>query len=94
MLAFALSSYRPYVVYLQPFPKLQKRALKVLAKMWSTTDTKAVRLQAFLRLRQMAVEIPFPFVGAVLKECYLGYGTACLCGCCLRLWPRACPVRR
>ena len=71
MLAFALQSYKPYVVYLQPFQKLQKRALKVLAKMWATTDAKAVRLQAFLRLRQLAVEIPFPFVGSVLKECYL-----------------------
>lgn len=78
LLSFVLKSLSHYVPLLTPFPKLAKSYLQSLLKLWSapldtSEDYQAVRLKSFLRIRQLAVTQPFPFVEDCLKSSYLSY---------------------
>ena len=80
--AFLVDSLGAYIPFLSPLPRLAKSVVKVLLAVWSrrddvtvtvssdpgvpADDTMRVRSLAFLRIRQMAVELP----GAVAEECF------------------------
>lgn len=75
---FILKSFSKYVPYLTAFPRLMRGILKNLISLWSATndtspDYQVVRLNAFLRIRQLAVTQPFPFIEQCLKASYLAY---------------------
>jgi nucleolar complex protein 2 len=78
LLAFVLKSLAMYLPLATPFPRVAEALLKTLIGMWSapldsSEDFQVVRLQAFFRIRQLAVTQPFPFVETCLKKCYLAY---------------------
>mmetsp|Transcript_12723 Transcript_12723/g.22899 ORF Transcript_12723/g.22899 Transcript_12723/m.22899 type:complete len:889 (-) Transcript_12723:251-2917(-) len=78
LLQFVLSNLAKYVPYLTAFPKISKPFLKTCVQLWSapldtSEDYNAVRLQAFLRIRQLAVTQPYPFIEEALKLTYLSY---------------------
>lgn len=78
LLQFVLSALSKYVPYLTAFPKMSKPMLKTCVKLWSapldtSEDYNAVRLQAFLRIRQLAITQPYPFIEDCLKFTYLSY---------------------
>ena len=78
LLKFVLTALSKYVPYLTAFPKITKKLLKTCVKIWSapldtSEDYNAVRLQAFLRIRQMAITQPYPLIEDCLKMTYLSY---------------------
>mmetsp|Transcript_9672 Transcript_9672/g.21808 ORF Transcript_9672/g.21808 Transcript_9672/m.21808 type:complete len:879 (-) Transcript_9672:95-2731(-) len=78
LLQFTLSALSKYIPYLTAFPKLGKPFLKTTVQLWSapldtSEDYNAVRLQAFLRIRQLAITQPYPFIEETLKLTYLSY---------------------
>jgi len=78
LLKFVLQSLSKYTPYLTPLPTIAKTFLKTCTSLWSSSsDTseryQSVRLQAFLRIRQLAITQPFPFVETTLKSSYLAY---------------------
>ena len=78
LLRFVLRALSRYVPYLAAYPRLARPALRTCVRLWSAPlDTSeghnAVRLQAFLRVRQLAVTQPYPLVEDCLKSSYLGY---------------------
>jgi nucleolar complex protein 2 len=61
-----------------PFPRLAESMLKILTSLWSapidsSEDFHVVRLHSFLRIRQLALTQPFPFIEDCLKRLYLAY---------------------
>ena len=78
LLRFVLRALSRYVPYLAAYPRLARPALRTCIRLWSASlDTSeghnAVRLQAFLRVRQLAITQPYPLVEDCLKSSYLGY---------------------
>lgn len=78
LLAIILKALSKYIPYLSPFPRLASAALKSLLALWSaplesSEDFQVVRLHAFLRIRQLALTQPFPFVEDCMKKTYLAY---------------------
>mmetsp|Transcript_4939 Transcript_4939/g.6378 ORF Transcript_4939/g.6378 Transcript_4939/m.6378 type:complete len:859 (+) Transcript_4939:142-2718(+) len=78
LLRFIIKSLSHDIPYLSAFPRLAKAVLKTLVSLWSTTsdsteDYQSVRLHAFLRIRQLALTQPFPFIENCLKSTYLAY---------------------
>ncbi len=78
LLHFIVKSLENYIPYLSAFPRLSKAVLKSMTSLWSTTsdsssDYETVRLAAFLRIRQLAITQPFPFIENCLKATYLAY---------------------
>jgi nucleolar complex protein 2 len=78
LLKFVLAALSKYVPYLTAFPKISKKLLKTCTRLWSATldtseDYNAVRLQAFLRIRQLAITQPYPLIEDCLKMSYLSY---------------------
>lgn len=78
LLNFVIKSLANYVPYLSAFPHLAKALLKTLTSKWSTTsdgteEYQSVRVNAFLRIRQLALTQPFPFIELCLKSTYLAY---------------------
>ena len=78
LLAFVLKSLVHYVPFMTAYPRVAKACLKTLTNLWSASlDTseeyQVVRLNAFLRIRQMALTQPFPFIEQCLKSTYLAY---------------------
>ncbi len=78
LLHFIVKSLENYIPYLSSFPRLSKAVLKSMTALWSTTsdsssDYETVRLAAFLRIRQLALTQPFPFIEDCLKATYLAY---------------------
>ena len=78
LVTFVLKALSMYVPLLAPFPKLAESALKALTTLWSapidaSEDYQVVRLHSFLRIRQMALTQPFPFIEECLKKLYLAY---------------------
>lgn len=75
---FVLQSLAQYVPLLTAFPKISKPMLKICVKLWSapldtSEDYQMVRLQAFLRIRQLSITQPYPFIEDALKMTYLSY---------------------
>ncbi|GFH48421.1 hypothetical protein CTEN210_04897 [Chaetoceros tenuissimus] len=81
LLTFIVKSLVNYIPYLSAFPRLGKAVLKTLTSAWaSTSDTsegyQIVRVNTFLRIRQLALTQPFPFIELCLKTAYLAYAKA------------------
>ncbi|KAL9178409.1 hypothetical protein ACHAXT_000056 [Thalassiosira profunda] len=78
LLQFVLSALSKYIPYLTAVPKLATPLLKACVKLWSapldsSEEYNAVRLRAFLRIRQLAITQPYPFIEEALKLTYLAY---------------------
>lgn len=78
LLKFVLQTLASYVPFLAAFPKINKSMLKICVKLWSapldtSPEYQVVRLQAFLRIRQLAITQPYPFIEDCLKMTYLSY---------------------
>jgi nucleolar complex protein 2 len=78
LLVFVLKALSNYVPFLTAFPRLAESMLKALTSLWSapvdaSEDYQVVRLHAFLRMRQLALTQPFPFIEDCLKKAYLAY---------------------
>lgn len=78
LLTFILKSLSSYIPYMTAYPIVAKMYLKTLTALWSASldtseDYQVVRLNAFLRIRQMALTQPFPFIETCLKSTYLAY---------------------
>jgi len=78
LLQFVLNALSKYVPYLASFPKSSKPFLKTCVRLWSapldtSEEYNTVRLQAFLRIRQLAITQPYPFIEDALKMTYLSY---------------------
>ena len=81
LLSFIIKSLGNYFPYLGAFPRLGKALLKSLTSKWSSTSDaseqyQTVRVNAFLRIRQLALTQPFPFIELCLKSTYLAYAKA------------------
>ena len=77
-LAMICQNVKFYVRYMTPFPRISELFLKTFINLWSAPiDTienyQIVRLNAFLRIRQLALLQPFPFIEECLKKTYLAY---------------------
>eukprot|EP00536_Pseudo-nitzschia_multiseries_P014802 jgi/Psemu1/215934/e_gw1.769.19.1 len=78
LVVFVLKALSEYIPFMTPFPRLAETMLKVLASLWSapidsSEDYQVVRLHSFLRIRQLAMTQPFPFIEECLKKLYLAY---------------------
>jgi len=78
LVVYVLKSLSNYMPYVTPFPRLAENLLKTLTGLWSapidsSEDYQVVRLHAFLRIRQLALTQPFPFIEESLKKLYLAY---------------------
>jgi nucleolar complex protein 2 len=78
LLKFVLQALANYIPFLSAFPKISKSMLKTCVKLWSapldtSQEYQVVRLQAFLRIRQLAITQPYPFIEECLKMTYLSY---------------------
>jgi len=78
LLQLVLSSLSKYTPYLTSYPKLIKPYLKTLVNLWSapidnSEEYNTVRLQSFLRIRQLAIVLPYPSIEDILKMTYLSY---------------------
>jgi nucleolar complex protein 2 len=78
LVVFVLKALFEYIPYMTPFPRLAETMLKILTSLWSapidsSEDYQVVRLHAFLRIRQLAMTQPFPFIEECLKKLYLAY---------------------
>ena len=78
LLAFVLKALSKYLRYLTPFPRIAENMLKSLTALWSapldaSENYQVVRVNAFLRIRQLALTQPFPFIEDCLKKTYLAY---------------------
>lgn len=80
LLTFVLKNLSSYVPFLTPFPRMAKGLLKTLSTLWAAPldDSvqkayQSVRLHSFLRIRQLSLTQPFPFVEDCLKQIYLAY---------------------
>ncbi|KAI2510548.1 Noc2p family [Fragilaria crotonensis] len=77
-LSFVLRALGKYIPFLTPLPKIAQLLLRSLTNLWSapldsSEDYQVVRLNAFIRIRQMAITQPFPFIEDCLKKTYLAY---------------------
>lgn len=72
MLAFILKQMENQLPYFGPFPKLSKNLLKKMLDLWGSA-TETVRILAFINIRRMALDFPYPFIGSCLKGIYLTY---------------------
>eukprot|EP01128_Nolandella_sp_AFSM9_P002427 TRINITY_DN1279_c0_g1_i1.p1 TRINITY_DN1279_c0_g1~~TRINITY_DN1279_c0_g1_i1.p1 ORF type:complete len:446 (+),score=89.54 TRINITY_DN1279_c0_g1_i1:328-1665(+) len=72
MLTFLLQSTQNAIHYFGPFPGLSKLFLRFLLDKWGSGE-EAVRIVAFLNIREMALRLPYPFINGCLKGLYLTY---------------------
>ena len=63
-------------------PKLVPRLLKELLRAWSVGGSKETCLLAFAGIRQLAAEMPAPFIDTCLKGTYLAFAQACATPVC------------
>lgn len=74
MLQFLMQSCRHYGIYFACFPSsLAKIYLKTLLKLWGTSEDEVVRIVAFLRIRQLAIEAKSSFLEKTIKGAYLTF---------------------
>jgi nucleolar complex protein 2 len=66
LLSFVLQNLQAMHRFAAPFPKLTKKLLKKLLDLWGSAS-ETVRILAFMNIRQMALDIPFPFIERCLK---------------------------
>uniref|UniRef100_A0A7S2G439 Nucleolar complex protein 2 homolog n=2 Tax=Octactis speculum TaxID=3111310 RepID=A0A7S2G439_9STRA len=78
LLIFLLKHLKKYVPYMLPFPQIAKSYAKALLQIWGNHQSEQegqrhAQVTAFLRLRQLAVTQPFPFIEDCFKGLYLTY---------------------
>mgnify|MGYP005848946411 CR=1 FL=1 len=79
LVAIVLKAMSKYLRYMTPFPRIAESSLRILTDLWSaplgdsSAEYQVVRLNAFLRIRQLALTQPFPFIEDCLKKTYLAY---------------------
>eukprot|EP01125_Pyxidicula_operculata_P005070 TRINITY_DN1858_c1_g1_i1.p1 TRINITY_DN1858_c1_g1~~TRINITY_DN1858_c1_g1_i1.p1 ORF type:complete len:712 (+),score=233.86 TRINITY_DN1858_c1_g1_i1:31-2166(+) len=72
MISFVLRQTEKMMYYFGPFPMLGRRFLKKLFELWGGSE-ETVRILAFLNIRQVAIQTPYPAINSVLKGAYLTY---------------------
>ena len=78
LVTYILKALSKYIPFMTPYPRLADSMLKTMTSLWSapidaSEDYQVVRLHAFLRIRQLALTQPFPFIEECLKKVYLAY---------------------
>ena len=78
LVTYILKALSKCIPLMTPYPRLAESMLKTMISLWSapidaSEDYQVVRLHAFLRIRQMALTQPFPFIEECLKKAYLAY---------------------
>ncbi len=79
LLCFIFQSLEHYVLFFVLFPGVAKAWLKFFLKAWSdpgntdVEDGTALQLLSFLRIRDMALRLPPPFLDECLRGAYLIY---------------------
>ncbi len=74
MILFVLGELEHYVPYVAALKVRHSRKLfKILLSFWSSNPDPNVKIVAFLRIRQMAMTCPFPFIEMCMKGTYLTY---------------------
>lgn len=74
MCRYLLISLEPFVPFFEPFVKLSQKLLRELLSIWST-KSRNLRIDSFLRIRQLALELPTKtgMLESALKGIYLTY---------------------
>lgn len=67
MQAFILRRLRASAAFLRPFEKLTRKLLKAALQLFGTAEDHAVRVQAILFIRQVAIVLPQPALDMCLK---------------------------
>ncbi|TYZ59601.1 hypothetical protein PybrP1_002118 [[Pythium] brassicae (nom. inval.)] len=70
---FVLRELAHYVPFVAPCPKTARRLLKALLKLWAKSLNNSVCMLAFVRIRDLALQLPFPFLELALKGIYITY---------------------
>ncbi|EEY59969.1 nucleolar complex protein, putative [Phytophthora infestans T30-4] len=70
---FVLRELVHYIPFVVPCPKTSRRILKALLKLWAKSLNANVCMLAFVRIRDMALAVPFPFLELCLKGIYVTY---------------------
>ncbi|KAG7377884.1 Nucleolar complex protein 2 [Phytophthora pseudosyringae] len=70
---FVLRELVHYIPFVVPCPKTSRRMLKALLKLWAKSLDANVCMLAFVRIRDMALAVPFPFLELCLKGIYVTY---------------------
>ncbi|OWZ22217.1 Nucleolar complex protein [Phytophthora megakarya] len=70
---FVLRELVHYIPFVVPCPKTSRRLLKALLKLWAKSLNANVCMLAFVRIRDMALAVPFPFLELCLKGIYVTY---------------------
>jgi nucleolar complex protein 2 len=70
MLGFILKQIETQLPYFGPFAKLSKNLLKKMLDLWGSAS-ETVRILAFINIRRMALDFPYPFIGMCLKVIFL-----------------------
>ncbi|GMF26658.1 unnamed protein product [Phytophthora lilii] len=70
---FVLRELVHYIPFVVPCPKTSRRMLKALLKLWAKSLNSNVCMLAFVRIRDLALTVPFPFLELCLKGIYVTY---------------------
>ncbi|KAG7395604.1 Nucleolar complex protein 2 [Phytophthora boehmeriae] len=70
---FVLRELVRYIPFVVPCPKTSRRLLKALLKLWAKSLNPNVCMLAFVRIRDLALAVPFPFLELCLKGIYVTY---------------------
>ncbi|KAL4094348.1 hypothetical protein PRIC1_010009 [Phytophthora ramorum] len=70
---FVLRELVHYIPFVVPCPKTSRRMLKALLKLWAKSLDANVCMLAFVRIRDLALAVPFPFLELCLKGIYVTY---------------------
>ncbi|DAZ96309.1 TPA: hypothetical protein N0F65_008433 [Lagenidium giganteum] len=70
---FVLRELAHYIQFLLPCQKTARRLLKALLKLWAKSLNTNVCMLSFVRIRDLALKMPFPFLELCLKGIYLTY---------------------
>ncbi|KAF1319477.1 Nucleolar complex protein, partial [Globisporangium splendens] len=71
--SFVLRELAHYIPFVVPCPKTARRVLKALLKLWAKSLNNNVCMLAFVRIRDLALQMPFPFLELALKGIYITY---------------------
>ncbi|ETV98692.1 hypothetical protein H310_08793 [Aphanomyces invadans] len=70
---FVLRSLNAFLRYAAPCLKTSRKLLKCFVSVWGKSLDTTVCMLAFVRIRELATLVPFPFLETCLKALYLAY---------------------
>ena len=75
LLRFTLTVMEDLIIFIIPFKKYARKLLSILIKIWINNDVQNVQIDAFLRIRQLILQMPprTLFLEKALKMIYLSY---------------------